>query len=148
MQKRLDAEKRIRDAYYQDMFHQFERTRFLTVISPISLFEYMVESVISGGYPRFKKIWDNIHIYQNQLLSLFKNADATDSDSPHWYNPLEDVSTTKKPVAFETIPLFKEKIMSFSDRMTSVFKYLGVMVIYTLIVFAFSFVLFLKYDVR
>jgi len=148
MQKRMDVEKRIRDAFYQDMFHQFERTRFLTVISPISLFEYMVESVISGGYPRFKKIWDDMHIYQNQLLSLFKDADARDPNSPHWYNPLEDVSTTKKPVAFETIPLFKEKIMSFSDRMTSVVKYLMVMVIYILIVFILSFILFLKYDVR
>jgi ABC-type transport system involved in multi-copper enzyme maturation permease subunit len=148
MQKRMNAEKEIRDAYYQDMFRQFERTRLLTAVSPIALFECMVESVISGGYPRLKNIWTDMHIYQNQLLDFFKDIDARDPDSPHWYNPLEDVSTTRKPVAFEAIPHFEEKSMSFSDRISSVFKYLTLNLIYVLVVFLLTFVLFVRYDVR
>lgn len=87
MQKLMEAEKSIRDAYYQDMFRQFERTRLLTAISPTCLFECMTESVIGGGYPRFKKAWEDVHIYQNQFLDFFKGLDASDPDSPHWYNP-------------------------------------------------------------
>ena len=34
--KRLQAEKDIRDAYYQAMFRQFERTRLVTALSPVS----------------------------------------------------------------------------------------------------------------
>lgn len=148
MRKRLAAEKSIRDVYYQDMFRQFERTRLLTVISPITLFEYMTESVIGGGYARFRKAWKDMHIHQNQFLNFFKDLDAGDPDSPHWYNPFENVSTTMKPVAFESVPLFEEKIMSFSDRLSAVFKYLIVSVIYTLVIFFLSFVLFVRYDVR
>ncbi len=148
MQKLMDAEKSIRDAYYQDMFRQFERTRLLTAISPACLFECMTESVIGGGYPRFKKVWEDMHIYQNQFLNFFKGLDASDPDSPHWYNPLEDVSTTRKPVAFESVPFFEEKAMSFSDRLSSMYKYFIVNVVYTLIVFFLSFVLFVRYDVR
>jgi len=148
MQKLMDAEKSIRDAYYQDMFQQFERTRLLTVISPISLFEYMTESVIAGGYPRFKKVWEEMHIYQNQFLNFFKSFDASDPDSPHWYNPREVVSTTRKPVALEKVPLFEEKAMSFSERLSSLFKYLIINAIYIAVIFLLSFVLFVRYDVR
>ncbi len=148
MQKLLDAEKSIRDAYYQDMFRQFERTRLLISISPISLFDFMTESVIGGGYPRFKKVWEEMHIYQNQFLNFFKSLDASDPDSPHWYNPLEEVSTTRKPVAFESVPFFEEKAMSFSDRLSSVFKYLIINAIYVAVIFLLSFVLFVRYDVR
>jgi ABC-type transport system involved in multi-copper enzyme maturation permease subunit len=146
--KRLEAEKLIRDSHYQAMFRQFEKTRFLTSFSPLSLFEYMTESVVGGGYVRFKKVWNDIHIYQSQFLDFFKNIDMNDPDSPHWYNPSEDISTIRKPVAFENVPLFEEKAMSFSERFSSLFAYLIILVVYTGIIFFVTFVLFARYDVR
>ncbi len=146
--KRLNAEKSIRDAYYRDMFQQFERTRLLTAISPVTLFEYMIEAVVGGGYVRFRKVWSDMHVYQGQFLSFFKNIDAQDKDSPHWYNPHEDVSTTRKPVAFEEIPLFEEKSVSLPERISSVIKYLIINVVYICVIFLLTFVLFVRYDVR
>lgn len=146
--KRLNAEKSIRDAYYRDMFRQFERTRLLTALSPVTLFEYMIEAVVGGGYVRFKKVWKDLHVYQGQFLSFFKNIDAQDKDSPHWYNPHEDVSTTRKPVAFEEAPLFEEKSLSLLERISSVIKYLIINVAYICVIFFLTFVLFVKYDVR
>ena len=114
--KRLQAEKGIRDAYYQAMFRQFERTRLVTALSPVSLFEYLTEAVAGGGYLRFRKAWDDMHVYQGQLLNFFKALDAADKDSPHWYNPNENVSTTRKPVAFEKVPQFEESPLTLADR--------------------------------
>lgn len=146
--KLMNAEKAIRDAYYQDMFRQFERTRLLTVVSPVTLFEYMTEAVVGGGYVRFKKAWGDLHVYQSQLLNFFKNIDAQDKDSPHWYNPNEDVSTTRKPVAFAEVPLFEEKPLSLPERISSVIIYLIINVVYTCAIFFLAFVLFVRYDVR
>ena len=146
--KRLNAEKSIRDAYYRDMFRQFERTRLFTALSPVTLFEYMIEAVVGGGYVRFNKVWGDLHVYQGQFLSFFKNIDAQDKDSPHWYNPHEDVSTTRKPVAFEEVPLFDEKSLSLPERISSVIKYLIINVVYTCVIFFLTFVLFVRYDVR
>ena len=145
---RMNAEKDIRDKHYRDMFRQFERTRMLTVVSPVNLFDYMAEAVVGGGYVRFRKVWDDFHIYQSQFLAFFKEFDSQDTDSPHWYNPNEDVSTTRKPVAFENVPLFEEKPMSLPDRLSSVLKYLVVSIIYTAVIFFLTFVLFVRYDVR
>jgi ABC-type transport system involved in multi-copper enzyme maturation permease subunit len=146
--KRLQADKEIRDAYYRDMFRQFERARFLVALSPMADFEYLTEAVVGGGYLRFSKVWDDLHIYQEQLLAFFQALDARDANSPHWYNPNEDVSTTRKPVAFEEVPAFQEKPMSFADRLSSSFKYLIVNIVFIAVIYALSFLLFVRYDVR
>jgi len=143
-----DAEISIKNAYYQDMFRQLERTRLVTLISPIALFDYMDEAVVGGGYARFKKVWADLHGYQVQFLQFFKAMDAADPDSPHWYNPWGDYSTTKKPVAFEQVPLFDEKPLSLAARFSFLRNYLVVMVFYIAAVFSLTFVLFLRYDVR
>jgi ABC-type transport system involved in multi-copper enzyme maturation permease subunit len=146
--KRLEAEKGIRDAYYQSLFRQFEKTRLLTAVSPVPLFQCMTEAVVGGGYSRFRKVWDDFHVYQGQFLAFFKNLDAQDPNSPHWYNPSENVSTTRKPVAFETIPQFVEKPMTFAERVKPALVYLVINVVYACLIFFLSFVLFVRYDVR
>ena len=146
--KRLEAEKGIRDAYYQTMFRQFDRTRLLTALSPVSLFEVLAEAVSGGGYLRFRKAWDDMHVYQGQMLSFFKSLDAADKDSPHWYNPSENVSTTRKPVAFERVPQFVEKPMSFVERAGPALKFLVINIFVVSAVFLLAFVGFVRYDVR
>lgn len=146
--KRLLAEKGIRDAYFRDMFRQFERTRLATALSPVSLFEYQTEAVTGGGYLRFRKAWADMHVYQEQFLNFFKTFDAADKDSPHWYNPNEDVSTTRKPVAFEKVPQFEERAMTFADRVAPALKYLVINVFLLSSVYFLAFVLFVRYDVR
>jgi ABC-type transport system involved in multi-copper enzyme maturation permease subunit len=146
--KLLLAEKSIRDDYYQAMFRQFERTRLATAVSPVSLFEYMTEAVVGGGYVRFHKVWGDMHVYQGQFLNFFKALDAADQDSPHWFNPNEEVSTTRKPVAFEKVPQFEEKPMSFVERIAPVLKYLIMSVFYVCAIFFTTYILFVRYDVR
>jgi len=146
--KRLEAEKSIRDAYYRNMFRQFERTRLWTALSPISLFQYSSEAVVGGGYPRFQKVWNDLHIYQTQFLSFFKDLDAKDPKSPHWHNPLENVSTTRQKVAIGTVPQFSERPMSFGARLRSALPYLLVSVLAACLVYVLSYILFVRYDVR
>lgn len=146
--KRLRAEKGIRDAYYGAIFRQFERTRLATALSPVSLFEYLTEAAAGGGYLRFRKAWEDMHIYQEQFLSFFKALDAADKDSPHWYNPHENVSTTRKPVAFEKIPQFEERPMPLAARVGPALKYLLINVFVLGAVYFLAFVLFVRYDVR
>ncbi|MFX0199933.1 MAG: hypothetical protein ACFFCW_27740, partial [Candidatus Hodarchaeota archaeon] len=115
---------------------------------PIALFDYMNEAVVGGGYARFRKVWSDLHRYQVQFLQFFKTIDAADPNSPHWYNPYEDYSTTKKPVAFEQVPLFEEKPLSLAARLSFLRNYLALMVLYIGVVFSLILVLFLRYDVR
>ncbi|MCE5251942.1 ABC transporter permease [bacterium] len=144
----MNSEMQLRNAYYHDMFRQLERARLLTLISPVSQYQYLCEAVVGGGFLRFQSVWNGLHVYQAQFLAFFKEKDAQDTGSPHWYNPYEDVSTTRKPVNFGEIPVFNEKPVSFGERFTFARTYFVVIVLYTAVVFFLTFALFVKYDVR
>jgi len=146
--KLLLSKKQIKDAYFNDMIQQYKKVELLTCISPVCIFEYMSEGVVGGGYIKFRKYWDDLHVYQSQFLSFFKDVDAKDPDSPHWYNPWEDYSTSKKPVNFNKVPLFIEKSPSFEDRINAIIKFFIFFVIYTSAIFYISYTRFKKYDVR
>lgn len=144
----MNAEKRHMDAYYQQMFRQFENTRRFTLISPIAQFDYINEAFLGGGYLRFRKNWDDLHIFQEQFLQWFKDIDAKDTESPHWYNPFEDLSTSKKPVAVDIIPQYQEQSAPFNERFQFLSGYLITMIIMIAALFGFCFYFFVKYDVR
>ena len=144
----MNAEKRHRDAYYQQMFRQFERTRNLTVISPIAQFDYINEAFLGGGYLRFRKNWDDIHVFQSQFLQWFKDIDAKDNGSPHWYNPREDLSTSRKPVEIDQVPQYQEQATPFAQRIQFVSPYLITMFVIIALFFGGCFYFFVRYDVR
>lgn len=146
--KLMLSEKHIRDARYLDMFRQLRQTRFATFFSPVSLFQYMSEAVVGGGYLRFEKNWDDLHIYQERLLSFFKSKDAADPDSPYWFNPYEDNSTTKKPVKSEETPVYSETPLSLGERISKAAFFGAIMIMMTAIVLGTAYMLFVRYDVR
>jgi ABC-type transport system involved in multi-copper enzyme maturation permease subunit len=144
----LSAEKTHRDAYYLQMFRQFENTRSFTLLSPIAQYDYINEAFLGGGYLRFRKNWDDLHIFQEQFLQWFKDVDAKDADSPHWYNPYESYSTSKKPVAVDQIPQYQEQVAPFAQRFLFISGYLMAMIGMIAILFGACFYFFIKYDVR
>ena len=144
----MNARKRHNDAYYQQMFRQFESTRQFTLLSPIAQFDYINEAFLGGGYLRFQKNWVDLHKYQEQFLQWFKDMDAKDEGSPHWYNPYEDYSTSKKPVAIDLIPQYQEQLAPFQERFQFITGYLLAIVVTIAIFFGACFFFFVRYDVR
>jgi hypothetical protein len=104
--------------------------------------------VTGGGYLRFRKAWEDVRVYQEQFLAFFKALDAADRASPHWFNPNENVSTTRRPVAFEKVPQFEERPMPLAARVAPALKYLLINVFVLSAVYFLAFVLFARYDVR
>ena len=145
---RMLKEKQHRDSYYQDMMHQFENTRNLTLLSPVALFDYSIEAFLGGGYFRFHKNWEDLHSYQEQFLTYFKKVDEIDNMSPHWYNPHETYSTTRKSVHFEEVPQYSEQFAPFSERVEFMKKYLIILIVYIGVIFSICFIGFMKYDPR
>lgn len=146
--KLLLNEKQHRDAYYADMFRQFENTRQFAMISPMAQFDYMNEAMLGGGYLRFRKNWDDLHVFQSQFLQWFKDLDMKDDKSPHWYNPKESFSTTWQEVSIDQVPEYTEQPAGFAQR----FIYMRTSLIFLSAVivgiFAVCFVLLVRYDVR
>lgn len=144
----MNCTKQYNDAYYLQQFRQFEQTRNFTLLSPIAQFDYMNEAFLGGGYLRFQKNWNDLHTFQERFLQWFKDIDANDPDSPHWYNPYEDYSTSKKPVAIDQIPQYQEQIASFGQRIQFIIGYLIAMILTIAVLFMACLYFFTRYDVR
>jgi ABC-type transport system involved in multi-copper enzyme maturation permease subunit len=142
------GEKKIRDNWYNSQFSQYINTSKMTLISPMFIFEMGNEHMLNGGFQRFKNNWDELHAFQEQFLSWFKAFDAKDPKSPHWYNPYEDYSTSKSKINTDEAPVYSERIVPFTQRLSRSAIYLSLLLVYTAILFYTSFVLFLRYDVR
>jgi ABC-type transport system involved in multi-copper enzyme maturation permease subunit len=144
----MKNEKMQKDAYYQEMFGQFEKTRNIVMLSPIELLNCIDEGIVNGGYIRFKNTWEELHAFQPQFLEVFKKFDADDDESPHWYNPYEGYSTTSKPIPFERVPVFEEQTTSIAKRIKTIRNSLVVMISYIFFACVLTFILFRRYDVR
>jgi hypothetical protein len=120
----------------------------ITYLSPVSLYQYLSESIVGGGYTRFLKNWDDLHIFQERFLSFFKEKDAADQESPHWYNPYEDYSTTRKPVKFAEVPVYEERMIPLPARLSNAGVFFLILGLYAVVIYALTFVLFARYDVR
>ena len=132
----------------KELFRQLEKTRQWTWISPLAVFEYGTEALLDGGYLRLRKNYADLQNFKIQYLQWFKDLDAKDSKSPHWYNAYEDFSTTKQPVSYDQIPQFAEQTTTISKRLAETMKYLAVMLAYMGVMFFVTMVRFDKYDVR
>jgi ABC-type transport system involved in multi-copper enzyme maturation permease subunit len=146
--KLMENDKKFTLSYINDMFSQFEKTRRFTLLSPIAQFDNLNEVDLGGGYLRLKKNWNDLQTYQSQFLAWFKAFDAKDDKSPHWYNPNEDYSTSKKEVKMQEVPVYTEKIIPIGQRISQSGVYIGLLLVYTTIIFFVSFILFVRYDIR
>jgi ABC-type transport system involved in multi-copper enzyme maturation permease subunit len=131
-----------------ELFRQLEKTRKWTWISPLAVFEYGTEALLDGGYLRLRKNYVDLQNFKIQYLQWFKELDAKDDKSPHWYNPSEDYSTTKKPVTYEEIPQFIERSTTIGKRLAETMKYLVIMLAYMSVMFFVTILRFEKYDVK
>lgn len=142
------GEKKIKDNWIYSQFSQYINTGRMTLISPMSIFEMGNEHLLNGGFQRFRKNWDDLRVYQAQFLDWFKAFDSKDPNSPHWYNPYEDYSTSKKKIKLDEVPQYFERNLSFTHKMSESAFYISLLLVYTTIIFFVSFILFVKYDVR
>jgi ABC-type transport system involved in multi-copper enzyme maturation permease subunit len=134
--------------HYAAQFRQVDNTRRWTWISPLAVFEYGTEALLNGGFIRLHRNYGDLQNFKTQYLQWFKEVDAKDSESPHWYNPYEPYSTTKKAVAYDEIPQYAERRATVSERLAETLKYLMVMLAYMGVMFTLTILRFERYDVR
>ncbi len=89
----------------------------------------------------------DLHEFQGQFLAFFKDKDAADKGSPHWYNPYEALSTTKKPAIFAEVPKYTEKQAGVRS-VCAPGVFLLAMGLYAAVMFSCAMFVFMRYDVR
>jgi ABC-2 type transport system permease protein len=140
------ARQDILDFYLRKKLAAIEEARKLNYFSPASLFEYSASSVSGTGLYHFKNLWTQTERYENDFTTFIKNDNSLLEKGAFFY--LNDETISNKPMDFNAIPKFEDRIPRAGERLKDAWPYIGLMVLYNLFLFAFVFYKIQRYDVR
>ena len=148
-----NAANQVRDDHHNRLLAQALTGRNLTCISPLAIYARASEVIAGTGINRCADIYRQIKEYQVVLKEYVRSKDLEDPESLHLVNP--DLGTARswktishKPVDFGTVPKFQERDLALGEFLKLTIWDIGLLVLFNLVLFAASFVSFLRYDVR
>jgi ABC-type transport system involved in multi-copper enzyme maturation permease subunit len=147
----MNAQNRIYDDYIRQMINQVERTKWITRVSPVSVFRYLTEEISSTGVGRFRDFYSQVNQYKRQLYEFVEEKDRLDPKSPHLLTlPITtgNAGISELPVEFSSIPRFDEQLSSLKDNLEKIIIDLALLTVLSIIFFYSGFILFVRYDKR
>ncbi|MGB8957813.1 MAG: ABC transporter permease [Candidatus Aminicenantales bacterium] len=134
------------DYYLRKKLSAVETARSINFLSPASLFEYSSSSVSGTGLFHFENLWTQLRRYENDFLSFVKNERSVLAKGSFFYLSPDTISD--KPIDFNAIPRFEDKNPKPGDRLKDALPYIGLLLLYNLLLFAVVFYKFQSYDIR
>lgn len=147
----MNARNQIYDDYINQMIRQVEKTKWLTRVSPVSVFRYLAEEISGTGVGRFEHFYNQVNIYKQQLYDFVEEKDRPDDKSPHLLTlPLTtgSVGISRLPVEYASVPQFVERLPRLGDNLKLIFMDLFVLVVLNLLFFIIGYFLVVRYDKR
>ena len=145
LNEHADAKNRIADEHLNKQFAQVEFTQQITRLSPAAIYKYAVESLAGTGFVRHKRFVQHARRYRQQFVDFIKSEDRGDNDSYHVYLVKEGLS--QKPVAFNSIPKFSDKLtldIAFKGALLD----MTLLVLLMLLLFMAAVLAFMRSDVK
>jgi hypothetical protein len=140
------AQQDILDFYLREKLAAVGEVRRANFLSPASLFEYASSSVSGTGVSHFENLWAQVERYENDFTTFIKNENSLLEKGAYFY--LNDETISNKPIDFNAIPKFEDRLPRPGERLKDGLPYLGLLALYNLFLFAFVFYKFQGYDVR
>ena len=123
------ADIRLNKEFLTTQIHQIQVAREFNRISPTAVVQYAVESLAGTGFQRHLDFLKNVERYADAFNDFLISADRADPDSLHV--PFVREGMSDKPVSFESIPKFQDRV-----RLGDAFK--GAMFDVTLLLLFFA----------
>ena len=143
--ERADVKSRFDDEHLDKQFAQVAFTQQITRLSPAAIYKYTLESLSGTGFARHKRFIQQARRYRQQFVDFIQSEDRGDNESYHVYLVKEGLS--QKPVAFNSIPKFSEKLtvgITFKGALLD----LLLLVSLALLLFMSAILVFLRSDVK
>ena len=136
--------ERLNEEHLDAQIAQVQLARSITRISPASSVRYAIESLAGTGFTRHVQFLEHVRRYADEFRAFLVATDRADPESPHAIGPKE--GTSQKPVRFESIPKFEDRI-SFSGAYAAAATDILLIFLFFAVLFAGAFLSFLRVDV-
>ena len=136
--------ERLNEEHLNAQIAQIQLARSITRISPASSVRYAIESLAGTGFTRHVQFLEYVRRYAGEFRRFLIETDQADPESPHALGPKE--GTSQKPVSFESIPKFEDRI-SFRGAYTTATTDILLLLLFFAVLFASTFLSFFRVDV-
>ena len=110
-------QERLREERLKQRISQVRRARAITQISPVTIFQHLLEAFAGTGFERHLQFLENVKSYTREFRTFIDDTDRADPESLHIFGVREGMS--QKPVAPEAIPKFEDKLSLSKDFNTA-----------------------------
>jgi ABC-type transport system involved in multi-copper enzyme maturation permease subunit len=134
------------DYYLQRKVSAVLELRKVNLVSPASLFEYASASIAGTGIAHFQDFWMQARQFGNGFIDFVKQISGEKGTTSTSY--INVGSIISKHIDFNSVPKFEEKDIKSGERIKNALPYIGLLVLYNLLLFGIVFYKFQNYDVR
>ncbi len=110
-------QERLREERLKQRISQVRRARAITQISPVTIFQHLLEAFAGTGLERHLQFLDNVKSHAQQFRVFIADTEQADPESLHIFGVREGMS--QKPVTPEAIPKFEDKLSLSKDFNTA-----------------------------
>ena len=149
----LSGEYVIKDAEQQERLHeerlnqrisQVKQARAITRLSPVTIFQHLLEAFAGTGFERHLQFLENVKAYTQQFRVFIDDTDRADPESPHFIGIREGMS--KKPVSPEAVPEF-EDTLSLSKDFNAAAMDLLLLTLFVIVLLSGAYLAFVRVEV-
>ena len=97
----------------EQQISQMNRVRAITRISPVTIFQHLLESFAGTGFERHLQFLENVQSYARQFREFIIDTDRADPESLHIFGVREGMS--QKLVPIEAVPKFEDTLSLNKD---------------------------------
>ena len=109
----VEQQERLHEGILKQRISQVTRARAITRLSPVTIFQHLLEAFAGTGFERHLQFLANVKSYAQQFRVFINDTDGADPESLHIFGIREGMS--KKPVSPEAVPKFEDTLSLNKD---------------------------------
>ena len=138
------GQERLHEERLKQRIHQVRRARAITQISPVTIFQHLLEAFAGTGLERHLQFLENVKSYAQEYRTFIIDTDQADPESLHISGVREGMS--QKPVPLEAIPKF-EDTLSFSKDFNTAAVDLLLLSLFVIVLLSGAYLAFVRVEV-
>ena len=138
------AQERLHEERLKQRISQVRRARAITQISPVTIFQHLLEAFAGTGFERHLQFLENVKSYARQYREFTVDTDQADPESLHIFGVREGMS--QKPVSPEAIPKFEDTLSLSKDFNTAAIELL-LLVLFVVVLLSGAYLAFVRAEI-
>ena len=142
--KDVELQEGLHKELLEQQISQMNRVRTVTRISPVTIFQHLLESFAGTGFERHLQFLENVQSYAQQFRVFINDTDRADPESLHIFGVREGMS--QKPVPIAAVPKF-EDTLSFSKDFNAAAVDLLLLTLFVIVLLSGAYLAFVRVEI-